>query len=217
MFIPALLKPWHQLKIGNRIVVMWVCVWSMPKADLVAPNRVEWLKFVTRASVCTYLCTFTDIVSSDYCMSVFGERRNREKGLRSAMKAKRQRRKERPTPKLLLHLRILPTLRQTLWIQDWPLQPFESPQNNLFQQQEDNHRNHRNNSPLPRLSNSPVPLSIPHSAHCALNRPSGNSKTNNIPILCRPNKSVSEYLPDTPALLIQSQRYVTASNSRQNS
>lgn len=78
-------------------------------------------------------------------------------------------------------------------------------------------RDHRNNSPLPRLSNFPVPLSIPHPAHCALNRPSGNSKTNNIPVLCRPNKSVSEYLPDTPALLIQSQRYVTASNSRQNS
>lgn len=71
----------------------------MPEADLVAPNRVEWFKLVTPASVFTYLCTFTDIVSSDYCMSVFGERRNREKGLRSAMEAKRQCRKERPTPK----------------------------------------------------------------------------------------------------------------------
>lgn len=96
------------------------------------------------------------------------------------------------------------------------------PINNPFEQQEDNHttvcdRNHRNYLPQTPLSNSSASPSISLSPHCSLNRPSGISKTNNIPVPCRSNKLVSEYLPDMPPLRIRSQRYVAASNSRAKS
>lgn len=103
----------------------------------------------------------------------------------------------------------------------WPLQPPEDPQithlNNRKTIIQLSDRHHRYYLPQMPLSNSPASLSISHSTHCTLSRPSGNSKTDSIPVLCRSNKLVSEYLPDTPTLLIQSQHYVAASNSRAKS
>lgn len=98
----------------------------------------------------------------------------------------------------------------------------KNPQNYLFLDKEAKNYTHTNKEIIYLCrcspSNSPKPPSVPHSARCALNRPSGNSKNQlHSPSCVAPNKLVSEYLPDTPALLRQSQRYVTASNSGENS
>lgn len=160
---------------------------------------------------------------SDYCNVLWRQSATDKWASTVAWKQKRQCRKERlTTKKYSTYEHLFCPYCNRLCGSRMTSMAVWRPINNPFEQQEDNHttvcdRNHRNYLPQTPLSNSSASPSISLSPHCSLNRPSGISKTNNIPVPCRSNKLVSEYLPDMPPLRIRSQRYVAASNSRAKS